>query len=58
MKILIRILLLYACLLYGYIIALIFGKDNFNQIYLWTSFILFVLNNSILDGSINFILRK
>ena len=58
MKILIRILLLFVCLLYGYIIALIFGKDNFNQIYLWTSFILFVLNNSTLDGSINFILRK
>ena len=52
-----RIFLLLVCLVYGYLTAVLFGKENFNQVYLWTSFILFVINNSVLNGTLNYIIK-
>ena len=46
-----RIMLLFTCLLYGLIIAGLFGNEaNFNQIWVWSSFILFVINNEVANG--------
>lgn len=46
MKIL-DIMLLVVCMIYGWIIAQIFGGDNYNNVWIWTSFILFVINSSV-----------
>lgn len=47
----IRMMLLGVCVLYGLVIAWIFNNGvNFNQIWIWTSFILFVINNETLNG--------
>ena len=37
--------------------ATLFGGDNFNQVYLWTSFILFVINNSVINGALTDIIK-
>lgn len=38
-------MLLGICLVYGWIVAKLFGGCNYNVIWLWTTFILFVINN-------------
>jgi hypothetical protein len=40
------IVLLGVCLVYGWIIAHIFGGDNFNNVWLWSTFIIFFINDS------------
>ena len=46
-----RIMLLITCLLYGLVISGLFGNEaNFNQIWIWSSFILFVINNEVANG--------
>ena len=52
-----RLFLLLICLVYGYLIATLFGGDNFNQVYLWSSFILFVINDITLHGALNYIIK-
>ena len=52
-----RLFLLLICLVYGYLIATLFGGDNFNQVYLWSSFILFVINNITLHRALNYIIK-
>ena len=52
-----RIFLLLVYLVYEYLMATIFGGDNFNQVYLWTSFILFVINNSVINGALTDIIK-
>lgn len=52
-----RLFLLLICLVYGYLIATLFGYENFNQVYLWSSFILFVINDTTLNGAINYIIK-
>ena len=53
-----RILLLVVCLVYGYLFAILFGGESFNQVYLWSSFILFVINDSIMHGVLNNIIQN
>ena len=53
-----RILLLVVCLVYGYLFAVLFGGESFNQVYLWSSFILFVINDSIMHGALNNIIQN
>ena len=53
-----KLFLLLICLVYGYLIATLFGDENFNQVYLWSSFILFVINNITLNGAINHIIKE
>ena len=53
-----RILLLVVCLVYGYLFAVLFGGESFNQVYLWSSFILFVINDSIMHGALNNIIKN
>ena len=53
-----RILLLEVCLVYGYLFAVLFGGESFNQVYLWSSFILFVINDSIMHGALNNIIQN
>lgn len=53
-----RILLLVVCLVYGYLFAILFGSENFNQVYLWSSFILFVINDSVMHGALNNIIQN
>ena len=43
----VEIMLLGVCLIYGWIIAEIFGKENYNNIWIWTTFILFFINHSV-----------
>ena len=38
-------MLLGICLVYGWIIAKLFGGCNYNTVWLWTTFILFVIND-------------
>jgi hypothetical protein len=38
-------MLLGICLVYGWIIAKIFGGCNYSAVWLWTTFILFVIND-------------
>lgn len=52
-----RAFLLLICVVYGYLIATLFGGDHFNQVYLWSSFILFVINNATLNGALNHIIE-
>lgn len=40
-------MLLGVCLIYGWIIAEIFGKENYNSVWIWTTFILFVINDFV-----------
>ena len=53
-----RILLLVVCLVYGYLFAVLFGGESFNQVYLWSSFILFVINDSVIHGALNNIIEN
>lgn len=53
-----RILLLVVCLVYGYLFAALFGGESFNQVYLWSSFILFVINDSVMHGALNNIIQN
>ena len=53
-----RILLLVICLVYGYLFAVLFGGESFNQVYLWSSFILFVINDSVIHGALNNIIQN
>ena len=53
-----RILLLVLCLVYGYLFAVLFGGESFNQVYLWSSFILFVINDSVIHGALNNIIQN
>lgn len=53
-----RILLLVVCLVYGYLFAVLFGGESFNQVYLWSSFILFVINDSVMHGTLNNIIQN
>ena len=53
-----RILLLVVCLVYGYLFAVLFGGESFNQVYLWSSFILFVINDSVIHGALNNIIQN
>ena len=53
-----RILLLVVCLVYGYLFAVLFGGESFNQVYLWSSFILFVINDSVMYGALNNIIQN
>lgn len=53
-----RILLLVVCLVYGYLFAILFGGESFNQVYLWSSFILFVINDSVMHGALNNIIQN
>lgn len=53
-----RILLLVVCLVYGYLFAVLFGGESFNQVYLWSSFILFVINDSVMHGALNNIIQN
>lgn len=44
-------MLLGLCLLYGLLIAWLFNNgENFNQIWIWWSFITFVINHMVLTG--------
>ena len=52
-----RFFLLLICLVYGYLIAVLFGGNNFNQVYLWSSFILFVINDITLHRALNYIIK-
>jgi hypothetical protein len=38
-------MLLGICLVYGWIVAKLFGGCNYNAVWLWTTFILFVIND-------------
>lgn len=40
-------ILLGICLVYGWIVAKLFGGYNYNAVWLWTTFILFVINDLI-----------
>lgn len=40
-------MLLGICLVYGWIVAKLFGGYNYNAVWLWTTFILFVINDLI-----------
>ena len=53
-----RILLLVVCLVYGYLFAVLFGGESFNQVYLWSSFILFVINDSVIHGTLNNVIQN
>lgn len=53
-----RLMLLVSCLVYGYLIAMLFGGESFNQVYLWSSFILFVINDSVIYGPLKHITEK
>ena len=53
-----RILLLVVCLVYGYLFAVLFGGESFNQVYLWSSFILFVINDSVMHGALNNVIQN
>ena len=53
-----RILLLVVCLVYGYLFAVLFGGESFNQVYLWSSFILFVINDFVIHGTLNNIIQN
>ncbi len=37
--------LLIVCLVYGWIIAKLFGGGNFQNVWIWSTFILFVIND-------------
>ena len=43
--ILFNAILLGICLVYGCIIAKLFGGYNYNALWLWTTFILFIIND-------------
>ena len=46
-------MLLGICLLYGLVIAWIFNNGmNFNQIWIWSTFIIFTINHMVLTGKI------
>lgn len=46
-----RIALLVVCLVYGLVIAGFCNNgENFSQLWLWSSFILFVINNEVANG--------
>jgi hypothetical protein len=46
-----RMMLLGACLIYGLIIAWLCNNgENFNQLWIWSSFIIFVINNEVANG--------
>lgn len=53
-----RILLLVVCLVYEYLFTILFGSENFNQVYLWSSFILFVINDSVMHGALNNVIQN
>ena len=53
-----RLLLLVVCLVCGYLFAVLFGGESFNQVYLWSSFILFVINDSVIHGALNNIIQN
>ena len=42
------IMLLGICLIYGWIIAEIFGKENYNNVWIWSTYILFIINDVVL----------
>lgn len=41
------IMLLGICLIYGWIIAEIFGKENYNNVWIWSTYILFIINDVV-----------
>ena len=46
-----RIMLLGVCLIYGLVIAWLCNNgENFNQLWIWSSFIIFVINNEVANG--------
>lgn len=46
-------ILLGICLLYGRVIAWLFNNgENFNQIWIWSTFAIFVINHMVLTGRI------
>ena len=48
-----RTMLLGICLLYGLAIAWLFNNgQNFNQIWIWSTFIIFAINHMVLTGTI------
>lgn len=53
-----RLMLLVTCLVYGYLIAMLFGGESFNQVYLWSSFILFLINDSVIYGPLKDVIEK
>lgn len=55
---LMRSMLLGLCLSYGFIIAKIFGGDNFNTMWIWSTFIIFYMNNECLNGKLNLFIHK
>ena len=52
--IIINAMLLGACLIYGLIIAALFNNgNNFNNIWIWTTFIIFVMNHRFIQYRIH-----
>ena len=50
---LINVMLLGICLLYGLGVAWLFNNgENFNQIWIWWTFIIFTINHMVLTGEI------
>ena len=50
---LINVMLLGICLLYGLGVAWLFNNgENFNQIWIWWTFIIFTINHMVLTGKI------
>lgn len=46
-------LLLGTCLLYGLGVAWLFNNgENFNQIWIWSTFIIFIINHMVVTGKI------
>lgn len=40
-----EIMLLGVCLVYGWILAKIFGRENFQNTWIWTTFTIFFIND-------------
>lgn len=46
-----RIMLLGVCMIYGLVLAWLCNNgSNFNQLWIWSSFIIFVINNEVANG--------
>ena len=46
-----RMMLLGVCLIYGLVIAWLCNNgENFNQLLIWSSFIVFIINNEVANG--------
>ncbi len=42
------IIMIGICLIYGWILAELIGGDNYNNVWIWTSYILFIINDFIM----------